>query len=156
MNLPHSLSEVLAPLFEELPLDAAMCELTPQHPYRGEAYGLVSDLVADDPIAAHPELVAGLWLYVDDLHRSHEVSQGIYTPVGSVWHGIMHRREGDYWNSKYWFQKAGPAAPISAKDAAKFVDQVEAVRGNATPELIAYQRQEWQTLFEWCAMEAMQ
>src|SRR4051812_40242009 len=48
-------------------------------------------------------LLAGLWLYFDWLDESHRVSQSIDTPTGSFWHAIMHRREGDFSNSKYWY-----------------------------------------------------
>jgi hypothetical protein len=51
---------------------------------------------------------AGIWLLAGDLNRSHEVSQKWETREGSYWHGIMHRREGDFWNAKYWFRKVGP------------------------------------------------
>lgn len=51
--------------------------------------------------------LAGLWLRYDFLDLSHEVSQTIDTPSGSYWHGMMHRREGDFANAKYWFRRAG-------------------------------------------------
>src|SRR5439155_27265178 len=40
--------------------------------------------------------LAGLWLWFDYLDESHSLSQDIHTPEGSFWHGIMHRREGDF------------------------------------------------------------
>ena len=51
--------------------------------------------------------VAGLWLRHDFLDESHHVSQSIENPSGSYWHGIMHRREGDFENAKYWFRHVG-------------------------------------------------
>src|SRR6187402_2363611 len=48
--------------------------------------------------------LAGLWLYHDFLGESHEISQDIHTPTGSYWHGILHRREPDPSNSKYWMR----------------------------------------------------
>jgi hypothetical protein len=51
--------------------------------------------------------LAGLWLYHDFLDESHKISQEIETPTGSYWHGIMHRREPDYENAKYWFRRVG-------------------------------------------------
>ncbi|WP_163537818.1 hypothetical protein [Gracilibacillus sp. YIM 98692] len=50
---------------------------------------------------------SGLLLWNDDLYGSHTLSQGISEPVGSYWHGIMHREEGDYGNAKYWFSNVG-------------------------------------------------
>ena len=50
---------------------------------------------------------SGLWLWHDFLDESHTISQGIETPDGSFWHGIMHRREGDFSNSKYWYRRVG-------------------------------------------------
>lgn len=52
-------------------------------------------------------------LWVDDLDSSHEVSQSMPGREGSYWHGIMHRREPDYSNAKYWFRKVG-SHPIHA------------------------------------------
>jgi hypothetical protein len=56
-------------------------------------------------------LLSGLLLWNDCLDESHHLSQGIETPNGSYWHGVMHRREPDYANSKYWFRRVG-AHPI--------------------------------------------
>ena len=50
---------------------------------------------------------AGLWLWQDFLDESHTISQNIDTAEGSFWHGIMHRREGDFSNSKYWYRRVG-------------------------------------------------
>jgi hypothetical protein len=53
---------------------------------------------------------AGLWLRADRMDASHEISQSIETPDGSYWHGILHRREPDYSNAKYWFRRVGDHA----------------------------------------------
>ncbi len=50
---------------------------------------------------------SGLWLLAGDLNRSHGISQENHSPEGSFWHGIMHRREGDFGNAKYWFRQVG-------------------------------------------------
>lgn len=52
-------------------------------------------------------LKAGLHLWNGSLDASHRLSQDVETPLGSYWHGIMHRMERDYSNANYWFARAG-------------------------------------------------
>lgn len=49
--------------------------------------------------------LAGLWLYHDFFDEAHAISQDLETVEGSYWHGILHRREPDYSNAKYWFRR---------------------------------------------------
>lgn len=51
--------------------------------------------------------VAGLWLRHNYLDESHEISQGLSDRAGAYWHGMMHRREPDPGNAKYWFRRVG-------------------------------------------------
>ena len=77
---------------------------------------LVSGPVKDRESAR--ALLAALWLWHDYLDESHRISQKIETPTGSFWHAIMHRREGDFSNSKYWYARCSshPAlAPLAAQ-----------------------------------------
>ncbi len=112
---------------------------------------------------------AGLWLYYDYLHESHEVSQELETPEGNFWHAVMHRREPDAANSKYWWRRVGPhpvLAQIREESPAlgyaftspeEFVDFCERVRGSNSPdENLAKRVQllEWQLLFHRCFLKA--
>src|SRR5690606_37100391 len=54
---------------------------------------------------------AGLLQIHDFLDDSHQHSQSVEGQgrhsAGDYWHAIMHRREPDYGNSKYWFRRVG-------------------------------------------------
>jgi len=128
--------------------------------------------------------LAALWLWHDFLDESHRISQEIETIEGSYWHGIMHRREPDYWNSKYWFRRlpthavfgplaatarelaageklAAPAAFLATQedwDSARFVDLCEAIAlGRSGCDELARRiaRAEWQLLFDHCYQSAL-
>lgn len=58
--------------------------------------------------------LAGVWLLHDFLDESHNISQGIDATNGSFWHGVMHRREGDFSNAKYWFRRVGDHEAFAA------------------------------------------
>ena len=162
LTLPEPWASKLAPLFEVLSLDQALGRLVV--PMAGGSEAMVKQvqaLLADEALANRPDLAAGLWLYVDELDRSHRISQGLDDQTGSYWHAIMHRREGDFGNCKYWFRRTGhhPAmdrvtGPAGGGyDPDDMVDRVEAADGrgeNEDPALAAVQREEWARLFEWC------
>lgn len=112
-------------------------------------------------LAALPaSALAGLWLLAGDLDASHAISQSLPDRNGSFWHGIMHRREGDFGNAKYWFHRVGrhpvlqqlAQTPYGHPDA--FVDACQlAVRGRQaanTESLRQLQWLEWQLLFVHC------
>src|SRR5262249_32770701 len=92
--------------------------------------------------------LSGLWLYHDFLDESHTISQDLPGWIGSYWHGIMHRREPDAGNAKYWFRRVEPnsvfiamAAEVSKMgpflkdgtwDPFGFVDRCERERGTGS------------------------
>ena len=117
--------------------------------------------------AAGEALLAGLWLWHDALEESHTISQGLGDATGSYWHAIMHRREGDFSNSKYWYARCRnhPAiAKVSelVKEAFEpdaFVSRVAKVydrRGDSDYEAcVRVQRAEWRALFDHCVVAAV-
>jgi len=176
MHLPDPIAQAVRPVFDRLPLEKAMPALVGEQP-DDQAVALCQKAVDDPALADRPALIAGLWLYVDQLDKSHDVSQSLNTPTGSFWHGIMHRREGDFSNAHYWFRRTGthPAysriitaggsgasgTDVAGYDPHAFIDAVQRAHdedsqrpnpdGVAHPELLSTQRKEWAALFEHCA-----
>lgn len=63
-------------------------------------------------------LRSAMLLWHDHLDASHSLSQEIHSTSGSLLHAIMHRREPDYGNSKYWWRRVGDHssfAPLASK-----------------------------------------
>jgi len=170
---------------QDLLAQAPQNELGPGQPRRAFYAPLQSlspeTLVAPHPLGDHPlaqAALAGLWLRFDFLDESHQISQSLETAEGSYWHGILHRREPDYGNAKYWFRRV-PTHPIHAAlsaaahrlagdanspaaeflrqatswDAFAFVDLV-AQAASGPPALAALcrrvQQVEWELLFDFC------
>ncbi|KAB2661539.1 MAG: hypothetical protein DVB31_12240 [Verrucomicrobia bacterium] len=52
-------------------------------------------------------LVATGLLYHDHQNESHDLVQDMTDVDGGLIHAILHRREPDYWNAKYWFRRVG-------------------------------------------------
>lgn len=126
--------------------------------------------------------LSGLWLLANCLEESHTISQEISNSTGSYWHGIMHRREPDYGNAKYWFRRVGKhpifpdlascaqefrnSNPIVAQlsadgkewDPFAFVDACEnANRNGGEGKILCEQLQmaEWHLLFHFCYTRAI-
>lgn len=108
------------------------------------------------------EWLSGLWLIAGDLDRSHTLSQSIANREGSFLHAIMHRREGDFGNAKYWFNRVGNHPVLlqldeltngEYQDGCDFVDSVARVvrkPGDLTEHYEKLQWIEWQALMSHC------
>lgn len=176
-DAPGAYELLIAPARTPARAHALMRDLTPQ--------SLLTMHVASPPHAQ--AMLAGLWLWNDALHEGHDLAQR--TPADAdaasslnFWHAIMHRREGDFFNSKYWYARCRnhPAwstiaaalrewhepgmSPAdlglqgSAWNPNVFVDLVEAVHdAPGDPRhaaAVAMQKIEWRCLFTHCAKMA--
>ncbi len=61
--------------------------------------------ITDSRLPADSLITAMLWLRIGVIDPPHEIVQSETTPLASYLHGVVHRLEGDYWNSKYWFRQ---------------------------------------------------
>jgi hypothetical protein len=174
---PRAYGPVIAKLLSESrlnPLDAG----SPNQAVRSrlEAFS-VEQALAPHPVRDRDLAIAchaGLWLYHNFLEESHTLSQSVASPTGSYWHGLMHRREPDADNAKYWFHRVGshPIFPVLARTAQElglslmdngwnpfdFIDLCEKYRATDSPEeltLRQVQRREWQLLFDYGYREAL-
>lgn len=127
---------------------------------------------------------SALFLYFSALDESHKISQDISTTTGSYLHGIMHRQEPDYSNSKYWFRQVGrhELFPTLREECTRlryrserieqrlssrpdwdpnwFIDQCEqAVNGGASQDVVrdleSIQRLEWRLVFDYSYRRAL-
>lgn len=88
---------------------------------RDSAMSVTAVMATVDGESALIQSAALLWH--DHLDESHNFSQDIPSADGSFLHGIMHRREPDYSNAKYWFNRVGthPAYPEILNRATQLV-----------------------------------
>jgi hypothetical protein len=60
------------------------------------------------PPAGAPTTLAALWWDAKgEWARAHELVDSLETPDGMAVHAYLHRKEGEAWNSEYWYKRAG-------------------------------------------------
>lgn len=163
-ELPQQIRQVV----EEIPL-AALGPGTPVATARPRLQSCGSLWPSELDRVSRLACQAGLWLAYDFLEESHAISQNLPGVEGGYWHGIMHRREPDASNAKYWFRRVGrhPIFDALARKATElgysikgeswdpcaFIDQCEQARDSRKPAeeiLRQVQHAEWMLLFNWC------
>lgn len=48
--------------------------------------------------------------------RAHDIAQELPSSWGSRMHAYLHRKEGDLWNARYWYRRAGVAEYTDSLD----------------------------------------
>src|SRR4029453_3450433 len=156
-------------------------KLFPQDISDRPAWRLVRD--ADDATVAggsigvskaFPVVRGGLLYALDDLAGCHQFFQETASALVSYWHGMMHRREVDFDNARYWFRRAGalpffdtlpPRAAAISADMAKqlswdpylFTGECEQRRFGADSdesELVRLQQAEFEVVFDYSWRQA--
>ncbi len=90
-------------------------KLTPREPlnheWPGEIHTAGEEIIGGGLAVAEARMLAmlrgALLCAADDLNGAHRIFQDDPSDLGSYWHGVMHRREGDFDNARYWFRRAG-------------------------------------------------
>lgn len=88
-------------------------------------------LISDAKLASDSLMIAMLWLRIGEIDHSHAIVQDDPSPLGSYLHGIVHRLEQDFWNSKYWFKQVREPSLLSS--VSRFVSEFLTDNGKAEP-----------------------
>ena len=148
----------------------ALLHPSPSLPLLNQMNHLLKSLGTTEIINTYNTIRAALLILADDLSSAHDIVQSIHTPHAAAFHAIIHRREGDFWNSNYWWRrtegihwsnlgtqatdllKANPFDLQSLRtpnwSPAAFTDAVEKHHNSShlTSILLEIQRLEWRSL----------
>lgn len=120
-----------------------------------------------------PAVRAGLFYFYDALDEAHRLVQNLPGDLAAYWHGMVHRREGDFDNARYWFRRAGELPHFAALHSAAAAKSAVVARqitwdpylftglceqhkfGGEADDLIALQRIEFEVTFDYTWRQAV-
>ena len=127
-------TSAIAEAIEKLEAGNPLPTLVPQKAWNSELTNALESVSLDELFEGKSlkntmfaeAIKSGLLLWNDALDESHNISQELGNQTGSYWHGIMHRREPDYSNSKYWFGRVGrhPIFPALRERALELFEEI--------------------------------
>jgi hypothetical protein len=145
----------------ELNHPTAYSALVVERPGSSDSAKLLQSLLPEDLLTGNVTgadearcALAALWLWHDHLDRAHAIVQDVYSSTGSFWHAILHRRDGDFSNSRYWYARAAGHPVLAKLDSISLLDRVARSDVRGDERLVELQRQEWRLLFDHCVRAA--
>ena len=143
--------EAFASLFAVTPLHSGFKHLiTPQGTLAGMRHAVDH---AIGSVKGDPCLVAAAYLYADDLVAAHKKVYDMGdNHEAAYWHGIIHRREGDFFNANYWFRLAGHLPASLGMDPIGITERAQAFKSSgsqiASEALLEDVRREFRALVQ--------
>lgn len=68
-------------------------------------------------VLTHSQEVTSLWYYGHgNWQKAHDLVDGLAGSKAERIHAYLHRKEGDIWNAKYWYRRAGLNMPSKSLD----------------------------------------
>ncbi len=99
-----------------------------KHPVEERA---LTVLLSDAELASDSLRLAMLWLRLGEIDHPHAIVQNDSSPLGSYLHGVVHRLEQDFWNSKYWFKQVREPSLLSS--VSRFISEFLTENGKTEP-----------------------
>ena len=133
-----------------------------------------ADLTGGNPAGPLlPAVRAGLFYFFDALDEAHRLVQDLSGDLAAYWHGMVHRREGDFDNARYWFRRAGELPHFSQLHRAASEESAVVARqitwdpylftglceqhkfGGEEEDLVSLQRIEFEVTFDYTWRQAV-
>lgn len=122
------MSDDIHKIFQTLRERQPLPPLLPTQAFSSDMTEKINSLLAGDGVKA------AFHLLNDDIQRCHNIAQKREgNPTFDYMHAVLHRRERDFWNSKWWFNRiAHPLLKECYGDQLPqtFVDDVERAEKN--------------------------